>query len=70
MKTVEPETRTDDHLTLVEGRRLKTATAARSYIPRTIISWNHLPLDIREIEDNNTFKNRLKNYIRDNIPVK
>ena len=37
-------TRTMDNMTFVETRSFKTATARKSFIPRTIKAWNSLPL--------------------------
>ena len=70
IKTRARETRTADYLTVVETRNLKTATASKSFIPRTIISWNSLPLAIREIRLKHQFKTELRAFIKENIPVK
>ena len=64
------ETRTADHLTLLEIRNFKTATATKSFIPRAISSWNKLPLTIREITVNKQFKIELKSCIKNNITLK
>ena len=70
IKTRARETRTADYLTVVETRNLKTATASKSFIPRTITSWNSLPLAIREIRLKHQFKTKLRAFIKENIPVK
>ena len=63
-------TRTTDHLTLVDRRNFKTATACKSFIPRAINEWNKIPLEIREIKSQELFKQKLKDYIKTNISVK
>ena len=70
LESMHRETRTTDYLTLFDSRYFKTSTALRSFIPRAIKDWNILPLEIREIESTEKFKQRLKIYIRENIPVK
>ena len=69
LKTVERVSRTTDKLTLVE-RRLKTVTACKSFLPRTINDWNSLPYDLRSVASPSDFKKQLKVYIKENVPVK
>ena len=64
------ETRTSDRQTLVDKRSFKTMTALRSFLPRSISEWNKLPLGIRERQSKQLFKNELRTYIVNNIPVK
>ena len=40
-----------------------------SFIPRTITTWNLLPIDIRTSHDVATFKRKLKPWIKSQIPV-
>ena len=70
LKFVDRESRTSDCLMLVENHRFKTVTASKSYLPRTIRDWNSLPLYIRTIESPVIFKNEVKLFVKDNIPIK
>ena len=70
LKFNERDSRTSDNMMLVENRRYKTATASRSFLPRTIKDWNKLPIDIRSTENHVFFKKQVKIFIKDNIPIK
>ena len=70
IERVTRETRTSDRQTLVDKRCLKTATAQRSFIPRVIGDWNGLPFELSDIQSHKLFKQNLRQYIRENIPVK
>ena len=62
-------TRYTDHTTL-ETKTWKTATAKKSFIQRSTVQWNNLPLNIKEIQNKEAFKTKLKIYIQENIPIK
>ena len=64
------ETRTCDRLTLVDKRSMKTRTAQRSFIPRSIEDWNKLPFELRDIQSKELFKHKLRQHIKENIPIK
>ena len=63
------ETRMTDQLCL-QVENLKTTTTNRTFLPRTIEHWNMLPYSIREIRDKSTFKRRLREYVKNKVPVK
>ena len=67
---IQRETRNTDSNSILDRRKFKTTTAQRSYIPRAISRWNSLPLEIREIRTKSSFKQELKKYTKENIPVK
>ena len=55
---------------LQDKRNFKTATALKSFIPRTIKDWNALPADLTQTTDFKMFKTKLRKYIMENTSVK
>ena len=70
LQIAQRETRQTDGKTLIDIRRLKTATATRNFVPRSIEEWNKLPAHLRKIIVVKHFKKELRAYVRENMPVK
>ena len=55
---------------LKDFRGLKSETARKTFIPRTVAHWNSLPIELRMIDDISSFKIQLKTWIQNNVPCK
>ena len=55
---------------LQDKRRFKTATAIKSFLPRSITLWNSLPNTLQHSDDHASFKSQLKQYIKENVPLR
>ena len=55
---------------LKDVRNLKTGTAKKSFIPRTVQDWNNLPVNLREARTLVLFKKELRAWISSSIPIK
>ena len=55
---------------LRDVRNLKTGTANKSFIPRTVQDWNNLPVNLREASNLVLFKKELRAWISSSIPIK
>ena len=67
--TRQEEERLANHI-LKDERGFETATALKSYVPRTIGDWNNLPDYLRKMDNLKLFKPKLKLWIKENVPVK
>ena len=47
-----------------DTRRTKSTLGKQSFIPRSIMQWNNLPMDIRSISSMPKFKSRLKSWVK------
>ena len=48
---------------------VEKSTSSKSFIVRSASTWNHLPQDIRNIQNLGTFKMKLKAWTRENISI-
>ena len=55
---------------LKDFRCMRTETARKSFIPRSISQWNLLPEELRTTKNLNEFKSKVKEWVRLNIPIK
>ena len=55
---------------LKDFRCMRTETARKSFIPRSIGQWNLLPEELRTTKNLNEFKSKVKEWVRLNIPIK
>ena len=55
-------TRSHHHLHLIQ-RQINTTAYQQSFFPRTIKDWNHLPTNVIEIQNFDTFQTQLFNFI-------
>ena len=55
---------------LKDIRELQAETARKTFIPRAIVQWNDLPIELRMIDDLPMFKVQLKSWIGRNVPCK
>ena len=51
-------------------RNLKTGTANKSFIPRTVQDWNNLPVNLIEARSLVLFKKELRAWVSSSIPIK
>ena len=65
-----PNTRLSAGGALLGRKKVRTGTAKRSFLPRTIEDWNGLPNQLRESPNLRVFKLKLKKWIKDNVPIK
>ena len=70
IQSAERMTRLSDETSLRDKRSFKTATANRSFIPRTLADWNKLPVEIREKSSLLEFKRLLKKHVADTTPIR
>ena len=54
-------TRSHHHLHLIQ-RQANTMAYQQSFFPRTIKDWNHLPINVIEIQNFDTFQTQLFNF--------
>ena len=64
------QTRETRHTFIQDKRRFKTATAMKSFLPRTIADWSTLPNNIQQCRDHDYFKTQLRQHIKENVPVR
>ena len=64
------ETQRTNSRLLKDFRGLKSETARKTFIPRTVAQWNGLPSELRMIDDLPAFKLQLKTWIWRNVPCK
>ena len=56
--------------TLLDKRWFKTATALKTFVPRSIEYWNNLPDNLRCIDDKKQFKILLTMHVKENIQLR
>ena len=47
----------------------KSEKSRKSFVNNTTLLWNSLPVEIRKIEKLEMFRNKLKEWIKKNVPI-